>query len=102
MHRDMGGSQGADSSGYKATHRRACYRYLYIFGSNFSLSLVGLLLESCLLGSSQHLKCYWTEVSLLTYLYSHILGSSDTTLKTWKGKTCLHTFQGHAGLLSHL
>lgn len=27
-----------------------------------------------------------------------ILGSSDSTLKLWKGRTCLHTFQGHTGL----
>lgn len=27
----------------------------------------------------------------------HIIGSSDGTLKLWRGKTCLHTFVGHRG-----
>lgn len=27
----------------------------------------------------------------------HIIGSSDGTLKLWRGKTCLHTFVGHKG-----
>lgn len=26
-------------------------------------------------------------------------GSSDATLKLWKGKTCIQTFVGHTGLL---
>lgn len=27
-----------------------------------------------------------------------VLGSSESTMKLWKGRTCLHTFVGHAGL----
>ena len=30
-------------------------------------------------------------------ILSGIKGSSDGTLKLWRGKTCVHTFVGHTG-----
>lgn len=36
------------------------------------------------------------------YYFNGYPGSSDTTVKLWKGKTCLHTFSGHSGLFSLL
>ncbi|RWW24542.1 hypothetical protein GW17_00011160 [Ensete ventricosum] len=43
----------------------------------------------------------WLELLDLTVYYIDIdfivgLGSSDSTLKLWRGRTCLHTFVGHA------
>jgi len=33
----------------------------------------------------------------LDFSFHDNVGSTDTTLKLWKGKTCLHTFAGHSG-----
>ena len=33
----------------------------------------------------------------MEFAFYHNVGSTDTTLKLWKGKTCLHTFAGHSG-----
>lgn len=32
------------------------------------------------------------------FVFCHDLGSSDATLKVWRGKTCIHTFVGHTGM----
>lgn len=38
--------------------------------------------------------------SLVDLVFCHNSGSSDTTLKLWRGKTCAHTFVGHTGVFS--